>query len=268
MSNVGRMDGAFFVSRSELINWVNNLLDTGITKVEQCSNGAVYCQIIDACHPGIIPMKKVNWAARDEHQCLPNYKVLQLAFDKAGIQRHMEVDKLVKGKYQDNLEMLQWIKTYHERVSQGGPYDGPSRRFGGDAAPEWAMCRGQGSQRPNSNQSSSNLEKRFLPAARARSPRAAMQRTPSKQSQTTPNSQMREEQERLRDEVVDLKITVDGLETERNFYFQKLRDIEILCQVMESRPDPNMTIDAFVGSVQRVLYARDDPDDDDDEDLP
>merc|ERR1711971_1389011 len=69
---------------------------------------------------------------------------------------------------------------------------------------------------------------------------------------------LREEHERLREEIVDLKITVDGLETERDFYFQKLRDIEILCQALEPNPDPNMTVAMFVEDVQRILYAKDD----------
>ncbi|CAK0815661.1 unnamed protein product, partial [Prorocentrum cordatum] len=55
-----------------------------------------------------------------------------------------------------------------------------------------------------------------------------------------------EDNETLREEVVDLKITVDGLETERDFYFQKLRDIEILCQALEANPDPHMTVSKFV----------------------
>merc|ERR1719215_2204048 len=131
------MDGAFFVSRTELLSWANDVFNLSLSKVEQCSNGAGYCQVIDACHTGMVQMRKVNWAARDEHQCIPNFKVLQQAFDKVGIQRHIDVDKLVKGKYQDNLEMLQWIKTYHDRTFQGGDYDAASRRFTADL-PEWA----------------------------------------------------------------------------------------------------------------------------------
>merc|ERR1719146_618258 len=97
---VGMMEGAFFVSRSELLGWVNDFFDLSLTKVEQCANGAVYCQIIDACHPGTVAMKKVNWAARAEHEAIPNFKILQQAFSKVGIQRNVEVDKLIKGKYQ------------------------------------------------------------------------------------------------------------------------------------------------------------------------
>eukprot|EP00439_Symbiodinium_sp_Y106_P047704 s683_g6.t1 len=67
-----------------------------------------------------------------------------------------------------------------------------------------------------------------------------------------------EEHERIREEVIDLKITVDGLETERDFYFQKLRDIEIMCQAWEENPDGSMTVNKFVEEVQNILYAKDD----------
>lgn len=63
-STVGMMDGAFFVGRIELLRWVNDLLAINCQKVEQCANGAVYCQVLDACHPRELNMKKVNWMAR------------------------------------------------------------------------------------------------------------------------------------------------------------------------------------------------------------
>lgn len=264
------MDGAFFVSRTELLSWANTIFDLNLAKVEQCANGAVYCQIIDSCHPGTVQMKKVNWLARDEHQCVPNYKVLQQAFDRTGIQRHIDVDKLVRGKYQDNLEMLQWIKTYFDRTFPGGEYDASSRRFTG-SLPDWARGAGSGDRPPTSssggrNSTSSAGARSPPPAGRggfsgcgARAyPGGGFGRGPAGLGATAEQETLREEHEKLRDEVVDLKITVDGLETERDFYFQKLRDIEILCQALEAHPDPNMTVSRFVENVQRILYAKDD----------
>lgn len=48
---------------------------------------------------------------------------------------------------------------------------------------------------------------------------------------------------------MDLKLTVDGLEKERDFYFSKLRDIELICQEHESENSP--VISGIIG----ILYA-------------
>lgn len=258
------MDSAFFVSRTELLHWVNSTLQLQVTKIEQCANGAVYCQIIDACHPGTVALRRVNWNAGEDHQCIPNYKVLQQAFDKNHIQRHIEVDKLIRGKYQDNLEMLQWIKSYYDRLCPGGDYDAAGLRPTANL-PEWARPQNQGKSRPV-----------FAPAQRAAAsfagPPAAPKVSRAASSNFGRSSSVTsvefdglkvslEEHERLREEVVDLKITVDGLETERDFYFQKLRDIEILCQALEANPEANVTVTQFVEDLQRILYAKDEDDD-------
>jgi len=259
MAAVGRMDGAFFVSRTELLAWVNATFSLNLTKVEQCSNGAVYCQVVDACHPSAVAMKKVNWAARAEHESLPNFKVLQQALDRCSIQKHIEVDKLVRGKYQDNLEMLQWIKTYYDRTFPGGEYDAIGRRFTDQL--DWARpADGVGAAARGSP----------VAAPRGADGRPQVRREPAKGSKAPPGDargrppaeeeSLREDHEKLREEVVDLKITVDGLETERDFYFQKLRDIEILCQALGANPDPHMTVTKFVEDVQRILYAKDEDD--------
>lgn len=51
MSGIGMMDAAFFVGKNELLSWLNELLQLNYTKVEQCANGAAYCQIMDAIYP-------------------------------------------------------------------------------------------------------------------------------------------------------------------------------------------------------------------------
>ncbi|EKX31904.1 hypothetical protein GUITHDRAFT_61115, partial [Guillardia theta CCMP2712] len=65
---------AYRVGRSELLAWLNELLQISYTKVEQCANGAAYCQIMDAIYPGEVPMKRVIFDAKLEHDCVKNYK--------------------------------------------------------------------------------------------------------------------------------------------------------------------------------------------------
>ena len=139
MSGIGMMDPAFFVGRNELVMWVNTLLKTKIQKVEQCASGAIYCQIMDAAHPNIVPMHKVSFAARAEHEYVQNYKVLQTVFDKLRIAKNIEVEKLCKARPLDNLEFLQWMKRYFDvtvgEATEG--YDPVQRRMG---------CKGGGAQ--------------------------------------------------------------------------------------------------------------------------
>jgi hypothetical protein len=40
----------------------------------------------------------------------------------------VEVAKLVKGKYLDNLEFMQWMKRFYETHASGLPYDAVRRR--------------------------------------------------------------------------------------------------------------------------------------------
>lgn len=37
-------------SRTELLQWLNDLLQTNYTKVEQCGTGGAYCQIMDSIY--------------------------------------------------------------------------------------------------------------------------------------------------------------------------------------------------------------------------
>lgn len=116
VGSVGIMEGAFFVSRKELIDWVNKSLKLNITKIEQCSNGAIYIQLLDILFPTKSVLNKAKWLAKLEYECIMNYKLIQSVFSKIGIKKQMDVDKLIKGKYQDNLEFLQWFKAFYERI--------------------------------------------------------------------------------------------------------------------------------------------------------
>jgi hypothetical protein len=82
---------------SAYVDFINGLLDLNLGKIEETASGAVACQIVDLMFPGTIAMSKVNWAARSDYEFVQNYKLLQSAFTKHHIQRHIDVNKLVRG---------------------------------------------------------------------------------------------------------------------------------------------------------------------------
>mmetsp|Transcript_17278 Transcript_17278/g.31730 ORF Transcript_17278/g.31730 Transcript_17278/m.31730 type:complete len:234 (+) Transcript_17278:142-843(+) len=111
---VGMMDDAYFVGRKQILDWLNDLLQLKLTKIEETASGAVACQVMDALFPGKVPMSKVNWGAKTDYEFVANYKVLQSVFAKLSISRAIEVDRLIRARYQDNLEFMQWLKKFFE----------------------------------------------------------------------------------------------------------------------------------------------------------
>ena len=51
-------------------------------------------------------VSKLNWKAKFEHEMGNNYKILKKAFDNLGINKKIDENKLIKCKYQDNLEFI------------------------------------------------------------------------------------------------------------------------------------------------------------------
>jgi len=250
------MDGAYFVGRGELLAWINSTLDLSLTKIEQTASGAAACQLIDALHPGVVPMSKVNFGAKSEYEYINNYKVLQNAFNKLNIEKHVEVNKLVKGRPLDNIEFMQWFKSYFDSVTGGKGlegYDPTARRAAKGGSKVAAPARPVGSARnkpaggnaptvPANGPGANSPVKPKVPVFSQANKSAAAAAAAAASA---------DEIRQLSEQVTELKLTVDNVEKERDFYFSKLRDIEILCQMDELKSVPIMA------TIERILYATD-----------
>ncbi|XP_003374414.1 microtubule-associated protein RP/EB family member 1 [Trichinella spiralis] len=116
------------LSRHEMLNWVNDCLQSAFTKVEQLCTGTAYCNFMDMLFPGSVALRKVKWSTKLEHEYIQNFKVLQESFLKMGVNKVVPVDKLIKGKFQDNFEFLQWFKKFFDANYDGRPYNALSAR--------------------------------------------------------------------------------------------------------------------------------------------
>ncbi|KAL3691145.1 hypothetical protein R1sor_004796 [Riccia sorocarpa] len=275
-TNIGMMDGAYFVGRNEILNWVNSTLHLNLSKVEEAASGAVHCQLLDAAHPGVVPMHKVNYDARSEYEMIQNYKVLQEVFNKLNISKHIEVNKLVKGRPLDNLEFMQWLKRYCDSVNGGvttvtynpverrrESYKGPKEPVKRTASNGSTISTTGGSRDSSSEKdgvrspsgSSNGSYSRRSPSSTtsASSPRRESHSTPHPSSKTksyTPS--VPTEVRALNEQIAELKLSMENLAKERDFYFAKLKDIEKVCSNAELGHLP------VIMAVQRILFATED----------
>ncbi|XP_075882967.1 microtubule-associated protein RP/EB family member 1-like [Nelusetta ayraudi] len=118
------------LSRHEMLMWINDSLETNLTKIEMLCTGAVYCQFVDMLFENSVVLKKVKFGAKMEHEYIHNFKLLQASFKKIGLDKIIPVDKLVKGKFQDNFEFVQWFKKFFDANYGGQDYDPTKAREG------------------------------------------------------------------------------------------------------------------------------------------
>ncbi|CAJ0883869.1 2835_t:CDS:2, partial [Entrophospora sp. SA101] len=202
------------------------------------TEGAALCQVFDSIYNDV-QMSKTKFNARHEYEYVANFKVLQTAFDKHKIDKMIPVERLVKCKFQDNLEFLQWVKKYWDTYYPGGSYDAVARRGPGTGGPIKTVAGGGSSRTmPKKPAASSSTS-----AGRSMGGGGLIDIVQSSPMLNDLNKQ-----------VSELKGAVDGLEKERDFYFGKLRDIEILVQQqIDVEPDNQLMKD-----IQAILYSTED----------
>jgi len=271
---VGMMDGAYFTSRKDILDLFNDLLRMSLSKIEQTATGAVACQLMDYIYPGSVAMKRVNWEAHSDFQYVENYKLLQASFTKNRIQKSIDVDRLIRAKYQDNLEFCQWLKAFYEQASPPfrDDYDPLARRVLGKGGkkllPQFMPKGGNTAAAPSRNNSTknslsgkypiSNTSKKApsFPSTNTRRPKVALNRNRERVDDAiAADAVLLQKNSELSRKNSELELTINAVEKERDFYFEKLRGIEVMLQVHEEEGG-NSNPSMLVERVLKVLYAR------------
>ena len=82
------------------------------SRVCRCANGHVYCQVLEALHPGSLNLAKVNAAADAEHANLANYKLLAAGLEKAGFEHTIDTGNLAKGQPAATLDFVHKLYAF------------------------------------------------------------------------------------------------------------------------------------------------------------
>lgn len=147
---------------------------------------------------------------------------------------------------QDNLEFLQWSKRHWDQYFPGHEYDAVARRkAAGTAGPPMPAARSS------------------AVGASSRKPAAPVARTTARTGSAAGGAAMGgaggASAVALRQENETMKEAIAGLEKERDFYFSKLRDIELLLQTaIEQDPKIEEDDNGLVRNIQAILYSTED----------
>merc|ERR550525_46745 len=72
--------------------------------------------------PGSVAIKRIKFDTKLEHEYIQNFKLLQAAFTKLNVDKAVQVDRLVKGRFQDNFEFMQWFNKFFMANYDGCAY--------------------------------------------------------------------------------------------------------------------------------------------------
>uniref|UniRef100_H0XMQ4 End-binding protein 1 n=1 Tax=Otolemur garnettii TaxID=30611 RepID=H0XMQ4_OTOGA len=226
------------LSRQYTLAWISESLQLNLT--EQLCSGAAHCLLMDKLFRGVT-LKKVKFQAQLEHEYIQNFEIPQAGFKRMGVDTIIPVDKLAKGKFQDNFEFVQRFKKFFDANYDRKNYDPVAARQETAVAPSLAAPALNKWKKPRS---SSN---------------AAPQRPISTQRTTlllslapgvgkNPVLATRMQAAELMQEVNVLKLTVQDVE-KRDFNFEKLRNIEVICENNQGENSPAL------GRIVDILYA-------------
>ncbi|VDK70681.1 unnamed protein product, partial [Anisakis simplex] len=205
------------------------------------STGAAYCQLTDFLFRGKIPLRKVKWNSKSELDWISNWRLLQTSWKELGVEKAVPVERLIKGKFQDNFEFLQWFKKFFDANCTGNPYHPISAR-NGEPLPATVST---GPTRPvrmpvkkaNPTNGVHTTGTRAPAATTSRAVNRATNGTSSSHAVTSDLSAAlnalqieREHGRELQTQLEEASTAIESIEKERNFYFLKLQKIETYCQ--------------------------------------
>ena len=169
--------------------------------------------------------------------------------------------KLIKTRYLDNLEFCQWLKAYFDKNYNGEEYDALGRRNNQDlhyilgggkvGAPVARQPRAANTTTAPRATASGASAAASSGAASSTGPRQRI--TPATGGVTAGAAGAKVIE--LEGTVQELRLQNDTLDKERDFYFTKLRDIEMLLQGRPMEPGPGHDLSQ---DILKILYAAED----------
>lgn len=189
-------------SRHFLLKWLNSV-EVPIQKIEDIGKGVALCTLMKKLDQEFPAFKKEPW---NENDYMYNLKLVQLFLSRKGVKMYFPIEKMVKLKMQDNLEVIQNIYKFVMK-------ENPSLGLG-ECSAGIKPVRSEASEM----QFSSSDEER------SHSNRQGLEK-------------MKMEIKEKQNNIEKLKECIAVLQNERDFYFKKLLEIERILKETEDEED-------------------------------
>eukprot|EP01016_Furgasonia_blochmanni_P026494 TRINITY_DN28125_c0_g1_i1.p1 TRINITY_DN28125_c0_g1~~TRINITY_DN28125_c0_g1_i1.p1 ORF type:complete len:328 (-),score=76.12 TRINITY_DN28125_c0_g1_i1:53-997(-) len=221
--------------------------------------------------PGRVPLHKVNWKAKFEYEFVYNFKILQQSFTKCNIPKYIDVERLIKAKYQDNLEFAQWMRKYFDANYSQREYDAVARRnttetdftfidkIGSKSSVNKESVTKSSSQSVM-NTSKGSISKGMIPIPKSFLMRGDTREGGSTLAKTNSSSSLGISVANKENDILNIvnpgdkhrferNCQYDLLKSERDFFYSKLRDIDHMLDVFKEKD-----VDKLTQCIRDILY--------------
>ena len=94
------MKQAKTLGRLELLAWLNDLTETDYPKIEACSDGIGFCQVLDAIAPSSqMQLTRLKFNAKAKLDCERNLRVFAQHIEKLRLPYKVDVSQMANGKF-------------------------------------------------------------------------------------------------------------------------------------------------------------------------
>eukprot|EP00917_Polyrhabdina_sp_WS-2016_P004031 GHVP01009223.1.p1 GENE.GHVP01009223.1~~GHVP01009223.1.p1 ORF type:complete len:300 (-),score=37.31 GHVP01009223.1:23-802(-) len=251
-------------SRIELLTWINELLEVDVKKIDDVCSGYIFSCIFNDIY-GDFPMSKIKKNTIKEPDWVHNYKLLQMFFIKHNIDKPIPVERLIKKKPQDCIEFLQWAKSYWDTNVGFYSEDGDSNTLNREAKEEAeAIDTGDNNdlkgESTSGNKTSTKSHASTSASSNLPSNASSHTNTANTVSKTTSNNRKdgpvrvlvdKKKEEMQAEQLIKMKITLDNVEKDRDYYFNKLREIEVLTMDESDSNDCK----CLMSKIKEIMYG-------------
>lgn len=240
------------LSRKDMLSWVNRTLMSDFKKIEELCTGAAYCQMMDILFPGSVPLRRVKYCTNLEHDFLNNLKIFQNSLVSMAVDKAVPIDRLIKGRFQDNFEFLQWFKKFFDANYDGKEYDALGARhqhpmgYGTPNTLRPSQRANVSGGMPKAMSTSGGVNKSVSKPVEKKTPTTAFGNMKIREAK----NELAEQLQTLAQERDDLTEKTQTAEAERDYYYQKLTLIEAM--INEEDNEENQ---AFCERAKEIMYA-------------